>query len=148
MTHAPDMVRVLGVAVLCRWEVLVGVSDGRFQQVSFVNSIATTKGGTHINYVVDQLCKHIVAVVSKVSIHVFVRTKCFCVVLSSSCSFLFGLFCSTFACGQWTRCIHMHENVCLAFLGLTEAQGSQLKAAPCAQSHLCVCQCLDRQPCL
>ncbi len=26
-------------------------------QVSFVNSICTTKGGTHVNYIVDQLTK-------------------------------------------------------------------------------------------
>lgn len=48
-----------------RWEVLVSVSDGRFQQVSFVNSIATTKGGTHVNLVADQLTKHIAAHVAK-----------------------------------------------------------------------------------
>jgi DNA topoisomerase-2 len=60
------------MTVLRRWEVLVGVSDGRFQQVSFVNSIATTKGGTHVNYVVDQLCKHIVTVVSKVGVDICV----------------------------------------------------------------------------
>ncbi|XP_062109563.1 DNA topoisomerase 2-like [Humulus lupulus] len=29
-----------------RWEVCVSLSDGQFQQVSFVNSIATIKGGT------------------------------------------------------------------------------------------------------
>lgn len=30
-----------------KWEVGFAVSDGSFQQVSFVNSIATTSGGTH-----------------------------------------------------------------------------------------------------
>ncbi|TDZ40567.1 DNA topoisomerase 2 [Colletotrichum spinosum] len=38
-----------------RWEVAFTVSDGSFQQVSFVNSIATTSGGTHVNYVADQI---------------------------------------------------------------------------------------------
>ena len=33
-----------------RWEVVFAVSDGQFQQVSFVNSICTIKGGTHVNY--------------------------------------------------------------------------------------------------
>ncbi|KAB8234302.1 DNA topoisomerase 2 [Aspergillus alliaceus] len=39
-----------------RWEVGFAVSDGSFQQVSFANSIATTSGGTHVNYIADQIC--------------------------------------------------------------------------------------------
>lgn len=39
-----------------RWEIGFAVSDGSFQQVSFVNSIATTSGGTHVNYIGDQIC--------------------------------------------------------------------------------------------
>ncbi|KAI1831092.1 hypothetical protein DTO006G1_7841 [Penicillium roqueforti] len=39
-----------------RWEIGFAVSDGSFQQVSFVNSIATTSGGTHVNYIADQIC--------------------------------------------------------------------------------------------
>ena len=42
-----------------RWEVGFAVSDGAFQQVSFVNSIATTSGGTHVNYIADQICDHL-----------------------------------------------------------------------------------------
>ncbi|KAI8620983.1 DNA topoisomerase [Chytriomyces sp. MP71] len=38
-----------------RWEIAFTVSDGQFQQVSFVNSICTSKGGTHVNHVTDQL---------------------------------------------------------------------------------------------
>ncbi|KAK9351110.1 DNA topoisomerase [Lipomyces doorenjongii] len=38
-----------------RWEIGFAVSDGSFNQVSFVNSIATTSGGTHVNYVCDQI---------------------------------------------------------------------------------------------
>lgn len=38
-----------------RWEVGFAVSEGQFQQVSFVNSIATTKGGTHVNHVAEQV---------------------------------------------------------------------------------------------
>jgi DNA topoisomerase-2 len=42
-----------------RWEIVVSLSDpkegaGQFQQVSFVNSICTTKGGTHVTHVVDK----------------------------------------------------------------------------------------------
>ncbi|KAI8140715.1 DNA topoisomerase [Fennellomyces sp. T-0311] len=40
-----------------RWQVSFAVSDGQFHQVSFVNSICTAKGGTHVNHVVDQIVK-------------------------------------------------------------------------------------------
>eukprot|EP00049_Salpingoeca_infusionum_P011783 m.206698 g.206698 ORF g.206698 m.206698 type:complete len:239 (-) comp15027_c2_seq11:2992-3708(-) len=36
------------------------MSEGGFQQMSFVNSIATTKGGTHVNHVADQIVKHLI----------------------------------------------------------------------------------------
>jgi DNA topoisomerase-2 len=48
-----------------RWEVGVGVSDGSFQQVSYVNSISTTKGGCHVNYIVDQITAKLAGVVKK-----------------------------------------------------------------------------------
>lgn len=48
-----------------RWEVAVACSDMGFQQVSFVNSIATTKGGRHVDHVVDQLVKSIGELVNK-----------------------------------------------------------------------------------
>jgi DNA topoisomerase-2 len=47
------------------WEIGFAVSDGAFQQVSFVNSIATTSGGTHVNYVADQICDKLMDVVKK-----------------------------------------------------------------------------------
>mmetsp|Transcript_42105 Transcript_42105/g.90431 ORF Transcript_42105/g.90431 Transcript_42105/m.90431 type:complete len:1220 (-) Transcript_42105:205-3864(-) len=37
-----------------RWEYVITLSDGQFSQVSFVNSINTTKGGTHVMHVADQ----------------------------------------------------------------------------------------------
>lgn len=43
-----------------RWEVCVAASDGQFQQVSFVNSINTYKGGTHVNHVTDQIVAQLV----------------------------------------------------------------------------------------
>ena len=43
-----------------RWEIGLTTSETGFQQASFVNSIATTKGGTHINYIVDQLVPKLV----------------------------------------------------------------------------------------
>ena len=48
-----------------RWEVGVGVSDGSFQQVSFVNSICTMKGGCHVNYIADQITSKLMGVVKK-----------------------------------------------------------------------------------
>jgi len=48
-----------------RWEVVVGVSDGQFQQVSFVNSIHTSKGGTHVNMVADLLVEKLLAIANK-----------------------------------------------------------------------------------
>ncbi|UKZ73768.1 hypothetical protein TrVFT333_001418 [Trichoderma virens FT-333] len=48
-----------------RWEVGFTVSDGTFQQVSFVNSIATTSGGTHVNYVADQITAYLLKAVTK-----------------------------------------------------------------------------------
>ena len=38
-----------------RWQVVASLSEGEFRQVSFVNAICTSKGGTHVNYIVDQL---------------------------------------------------------------------------------------------
>nr|POF15379.1 dna topoisomerase 2 [Quercus suber] len=48
-----------------RWEVGFAVSDGSFQQVSFVNSIATTHGGSHVNYIADQICDKLEDIVNK-----------------------------------------------------------------------------------
>ncbi|KAK4236640.1 DNA topoisomerase [Achaetomium macrosporum] len=39
------------------WQIGFTVSDGSFQHVSFVNNIATTSGGTHVNYIADQICE-------------------------------------------------------------------------------------------
>ena len=48
-----------------RWEIGFAVSDGAFQQVSFVNSIATTSGGSHVNYIADQVIDKLMAIVKK-----------------------------------------------------------------------------------
>ncbi|OEJ88358.1 DNA topoisomerase 2 [Hanseniaspora osmophila] len=54
-----------------RWEVAFAVSDVSFQQVSFVNSIATTTGGTHINYICDQIIKKIQGKLKKKNVKPF-----------------------------------------------------------------------------
>ncbi|KAL5612572.1 uncharacterized protein BROUX77_002728 [Berkeleyomyces rouxiae] len=48
-----------------RWEIGFTVSDGTFQQVSFVNNIATTSGGTHVNYIADQITSSLLAHLDK-----------------------------------------------------------------------------------
>ncbi len=48
-----------------RWEVGVAVSDGSFQQISFVNSICTSKGGQHVTYIADQVATHLTKTVKK-----------------------------------------------------------------------------------
>ena len=48
-----------------RWEIGVGISDGTFQQVSYVNSICTMKGGCHVNYIADQITAKLVNIVKK-----------------------------------------------------------------------------------
>lgn len=48
-----------------RWEVVVSLSDGQFQQVSFVNSICTSKGGTHVTAVESQVTKSLMELMAK-----------------------------------------------------------------------------------
>lgn len=51
-----------------RWEVAVTASDGQLSQVSFVNSIWTIKGGTHVSHIADQI-------VTKVAEHITKKNK-------------------------------------------------------------------------
>ncbi|KAF9675568.1 hypothetical protein SADUNF_Sadunf09G0045700 [Salix dunnii] len=48
-----------------RWEVCVSLTEGQFQQASFVNSIATIKGGTHVDYVTNQITNYVMNSVNK-----------------------------------------------------------------------------------
>ncbi|KAJ4969606.1 hypothetical protein NE237_002705 [Protea cynaroides] len=48
-----------------RWEISVSLSEGQFQQVSFVNGIATIKGGTHVDYVTNQITNYVMSIVNK-----------------------------------------------------------------------------------
>ena len=48
-----------------RWEVAFAISEGQFTQVSFCNSIATTKGGTHVTYIADQIVAGVIDLVKK-----------------------------------------------------------------------------------
>ncbi|XP_070571021.1 DNA topoisomerase 2-alpha-like isoform X2 [Ptychodera flava] len=60
-----DPLKVIHEVVNERWEVCITMSDQGFQQVSFVNSIATTKGGRHIDYIVDQIVSKLMETVKK-----------------------------------------------------------------------------------
>ncbi|KAK6016639.1 DNA gyrase/topoisomerase IV, A subunit [Ostertagia ostertagi] len=57
--------KVVYESVNDRWEVALTVSEKGFQQVSFVNSIATTKGGRHVDYVADQMVSKLIDVIKK-----------------------------------------------------------------------------------
>ncbi|CAB0028142.1 unnamed protein product [Trichogramma brassicae] len=48
-----------------RWEVAITMSDKGFQQMSFVNSIATTKGGRHVDHVTDMVVKQLIETLKK-----------------------------------------------------------------------------------
>ncbi|KAJ1939581.1 DNA topoisomerase 2, partial [Linderina macrospora] len=48
-----------------RWEVAFAVSEGQFNQVSFVNNINTVRGGTHVTYIADQIIKKFIASTKK-----------------------------------------------------------------------------------
>jgi DNA topoisomerase-2 len=49
-----------------RWSIGIGLSEsGSFDSVSFVNGMATSRGGTHLNAIVQQVTKHIEQKINK-----------------------------------------------------------------------------------
>jgi DNA topoisomerase-2 len=49
-----------------RWEVGIGLSsEGTPQQISFVNAIATSKGGRHVKYIEGMIADHLLKVLTK-----------------------------------------------------------------------------------
>lgn len=48
-----------------RWKVAISHSNGSMQQVSFVNSVQTYDGGTHVDYVANQIVTHIRDLIKK-----------------------------------------------------------------------------------
>lgn len=48
-----------------RWEIAMTSSERGFQQVSFVNSIATTKGGRHVDHVTEAITKQLIETLKK-----------------------------------------------------------------------------------
>ncbi|XP_020661519.3 DNA topoisomerase 2-alpha [Pogona vitticeps] len=65
MDETGNPLKVVHEEVNNRWEVCLVMSEKGFQQVSFVNSIATTKGGRHVDYVADQIVNKLIEVVKK-----------------------------------------------------------------------------------
>jgi DNA topoisomerase-2 len=62
----PDAPPLCFQAINSRWMIGVGLSDsGSFESMSFVNGMATDRGGTHVNVVVQQVTKRIVEKVEK-----------------------------------------------------------------------------------
>ncbi|XP_055983373.1 DNA topoisomerase 2-alpha [Sorex fumeus] len=57
--------KVIHEQVNHRWEVCLTMSEKGFQQISFVNSIATSKGGRHVDYIADQIVTKLIEVVKK-----------------------------------------------------------------------------------
>lgn len=57
-----------------RWEYAFAISEtGNFQHVSFANSISTTKGGTHVNLIADQIAKKLIVTIQKKNKHATVK---------------------------------------------------------------------------
>lgn len=80
--YLQNEVNIIHEIVNERWEIAFLVSDDQFQQVSFVNSICTSKGGTHVNHVMDQIVDPVIEMMKKkekgLSIKPFqVRNACF-----------------------------------------------------------------------
>lgn len=57
------------------WEIIVAHSDDGFQQISFVNGISTSKGGTHVDHLVQELSKALSSTPSQIKQHLFVFVK-------------------------------------------------------------------------
>lgn len=62
-----EPVPVVHEVVNDRWEVCVTASEWGFDQTSFVNSIWTYKGGSHVNHIVDQVVKAVTAAAKRKS---------------------------------------------------------------------------------
>ncbi|KAF5292892.1 hypothetical protein FQR65_LT11144 [Abscondita terminalis] len=60
-----NQLKVIHELVSERWEVAFTLSSDGFQQVSFVNSIATVKGGKHVDYIVDMIVKQLIDGIKK-----------------------------------------------------------------------------------
>ena len=60
-----DKLKLVHEVVNDPWEVALTMSSNGFKQMSFVNSIATTKGGRHTDYIADQIVSKLIETVKK-----------------------------------------------------------------------------------
>nr|UQT18117.1 DNA topoisomerase II alpha [Andrias davidianus] len=60
-----NALQVIHEVVNDRWEVCLTMSEKGFHQISFANSIATTKGGRHVDFVADQIITKLIEVVKR-----------------------------------------------------------------------------------
>lgn len=95
-----------------RWQVIISPSDTGFQQVSFVNGICTTKGGSHVDHVSSYVSSGIIDALGKKiqlrpahiksSMFVFVKSTLvnptFSSQVKSECTLKVSNFGSTFDC--------------------------------------------------
>ncbi|KAH9511358.1 DNA topoisomerase 2-beta [Dermatophagoides farinae] len=56
-------IKVVHQKVNDRWEIAATVSNNGFQQISFVNGIATTRGGKHVDHLTDQIVNKVAEVI-------------------------------------------------------------------------------------
>ena len=63
-TESTDKVPRIYEAANARWEYAISLAD-EFTQVSFVNGIFTSKGGKHIEYILGQITRKLVAFIKK-----------------------------------------------------------------------------------
>jgi len=57
--NSGNPVKLIHEKVNDNWEIAIAVSDSGFKHMSFCNSIATIKGGKHLDYVANQITKKI-----------------------------------------------------------------------------------------
>ncbi len=65
MDETGQQVKCVHEVVNKEWEVAVALSDNGFQQMSFVNSIATTKGGRHVDYISKMIENNVSEILKK-----------------------------------------------------------------------------------
>jgi len=59
-----------------RWKIgIIYSPDCGYEQVSFVNSICTYLGGSHVNYIVDELIKKLIAAIKKKDKDIIIRPQ-------------------------------------------------------------------------